>query len=125
MTRNSAERTNKKHSVVSKLPVTVWFDGEELLFTEIIFGKEDGIFYKNRELADGVYHLWGELTRMSTGKVSKVHIKYRRSGAEGVTVEQANFKGRVGSSYNRHLLNDIISGWEYALWAKTYTPFFN
>ncbi len=119
MTGNSAEGTNKKHSVVSKLPITVWFDGDELLFTDIIYGKEGDIFYKNRELTDGVYHLWGELIKMSTGKVSKVHIKYRRSGADGVIVEQANFKGKVGSSYNRHLLNDIISGWEYALWAKT------
>jgi hypothetical protein len=119
MTQVSVQETTKKYSIVSHSQIQVWFDGQELLLTDVIYGQEASIYYKDMELRMENYCIWGELINVSTDEVSKIHIQYQREGVGGFVIKQANFRGNVGSQYNHRLVRDIISVWEYYYWAKT------
>ncbi len=120
MTRVSIREETKKRSVVSRSQIPVLFDGHEFLLTNVIYGQEAAIFYKDIESSKRIYHIWGELRNASTDEVSRIHIQYRRDGIGGFVIQQANFRGNVGSQYNYQFIWNIISGWEYYSWAKTY-----
>ena len=119
MTQVSAQEATKRYSIVSHSPLPVCSDGQELLLTNVIYRQEADILKKDGELKKGINQLWGELKDVSTNKVSKIHIQYRVDWDDGFVIEQANFKGNVGSQHNQRLLYDIILGWEYYNWFKT------
>jgi hypothetical protein len=125
MTQVSSQEVTKKYSIVSHSLIPVWFDGQEFLLTNVIYGQESAIFNNDIEPSTGIYHIWGELTNVTTGEISKIHIQYLRDGVGGFVIKQANFRGNVGSQYNYQFVRNIISGWEYYNWAKTNFQYLN
>ena len=118
ITQLSAQKTTIKYSFESDLPEPIMCDGTEYLLTGIIYGQEVDIYKKDGELVKGINHLKGELTNEETGEVFKIHIQYRGDWIDGFVIEQANFKGDMGTHANQRLVWDVVAGWTY-YWTKT------